>query len=71
MFRPGMHSCSIFNNQHVATRRNRVVKRAQRCAMLRLNVAIVWPELANAGPTMLGYDELKCCDRLAGALRYA
>jgi len=35
--------------------------------MLRSNVGIVWPELANAGPTMLGYVVLKCCDRLAGA----
>ena len=25
-------------------------------------------ELANAGPTILGYVVLKCCDRLAGAL---
>ena len=28
--------------------------------MLRLNVAIVWPELANAGPTLLGYVALRC-----------
>ena len=32
------------------------------------NAAIVWPELANAGPTMLGYVALRGCDRLAGAL---
>ena len=38
------------------------------CDMLRSNVAIVWPEFANAGPTMLGFVVLKCCDRLAGAL---
>ena len=37
--------------------------------MLCRNVAIVWPGLANAGPTMLGYVMLKCCDRLAGACK--
>ena len=37
--------------------------------MLSSNVAIVWPELANVGPSMLEYVALKCCDRLAGALR--
>ena len=31
-----------------------------------INVAIVWPELANAGPTMFGYVVLIFCDRLAG-----
>ena len=36
--------------------------------MLGSNVVIVWPELANAGPTMVGYVALRCCDRLAGAL---
>ena len=42
---------------------------AQQCRdLLRLNVAIVLPELTNvAGPIMLGYVVLKCCDRLAGA----
>ena len=35
--------------------------------MLGSNVVIVWPELANAGPTMVGYVALRCCDRLAGA----
>ena len=39
----------------------------QCCDLLRLNVAIIWPELANAGPTMLGYVALKCCYRLAGS----
>jgi len=33
--------------------------------MLRSNVAIVWPELSNAEPTMLGYAVLQRCDRLA------
>jgi len=39
----------------------------QCCDMLRSNVAIVWPVLANAGPPMLGYVVLRCWDRLAGA----
>ena len=37
------------------------------CDLLSSNVAIVWPEVANAGPTMLGYVASRCCDRLAGA----
>ena len=41
----------------------------QCCNVLRLNVAIVWPELANAGPKMLGYVVLRCCYRLAWALK--
>ena len=40
----------------------------QCCDMLHWNVAIIWPELANAGPTMLGYVVLKCCDCVAGTL---
>ena len=36
----------------------------QCCEMVRSNVVIVWPELANAGSTMLGYVVLKCSDRL-------
>ena len=62
MLRPGMRTSSIFNSQHVATRHNKVAKRTQHVAMLRptccdalrSNVAIVWPELSNAGRTMLG-----------------
>ena len=38
----------------------------QCCDLLRSNVAIVWPELANAEPTS-GYVVLRCCYRLAGA----
>ena len=34
---------------------------------VQMYVAIIWPGLANAGPTMLGYVELKCCNRLVGA----
>ena len=36
--------------------------------LLLSNVVIVWPELVNAGPTMLGCVVLKCCHRLAGSL---
>ena len=43
MLHQHMHACSIFNTQ-------------QCCNMLPQNVAIVSPELANTGPTMLG-----CC----------
>ena len=32
----------------------------QCCDMLRSNVAIIWPNLANAGPTILGYVLWKC-----------
>ena len=39
----------------------------QCCDLLRSNVVIVLPELANAGQ-MLGYAALQCCDRWAGAL---
>ena len=65
-----MRISSIFDTQQVATRRNRVAKTCATCCdMLRQNVAIVWPELANAGPTVLRYVVvLICCDRLAGAL---
>ena len=72
MLRPGTHTNSIFKTQPVATHRNRVAKRAQHvapnnsCDMMRTNVAIISPELANVGPTMLGYVVLKRCDRLAG-----
>ena len=60
MLRLGMGISSIFNSQHVATCYYR-----QCCDLLRSNVAIIWPELANAEPTMLGYVALWCCDRLA------
>ena len=42
----------------------------QCCGMFRSNVAIVWPELANVVPTMLGYVALRCCYRLAGAFNF-
>ena len=37
------------------------------CDKLHSNAEIVWPELPNVGPTMLGYVVLICCDHLAGA----
>ena len=61
MLHPGMRTSSIWNTLDVLTCRNRVAKltqhiRAKQCwDMLCLNVAIVWPELANAEPTMLRY----------------
>ena len=30
-------------------------------------VAIIWPELANVGPTMLRYVAFNCCDRKGGS----
>ena len=66
MLRLCIRTSSIFNSHHVATRCNRVTKRTQHVAPN--NVAIVWPEHANAGPTMLGYVALRCCHRLAWAL---
>ena len=73
MLRPGMRTSSIFNTQHVATGRPnaRNMLCPTSCDMLHSNVAIVWPELANTGPTMLLYVALKCCDLLAGALHEA
>ena len=75
MLRLGMRTTSIFNSQHVATRYNRVAKRVQhvaptmnKCDLLRSNVAIVWPRLANIGPTMLRYVVSRCCNCLAGDL---
>ena len=37
------------------------------CDNLHSNAEIVWPELPNVGPTMLGYVVLICRDHLAGA----
>ena len=74
MLHPGIRISSIFNIQHVATRRNWVAKRMQHvapnieqcCDMSRWNVAIVWLELTNVGQTMFGCVVLICYDRLAG-----
>ena len=65
MLRLGMRTSPIFNSQHVATRCNRVAKRVQHVAPN--NVANVWPELDNVGPTILGYVVLIYSDRLTGA----
>ena len=66
MLRLGMRTCSISTrnmSQHVA------IGWPNACNMLRPTIlrSVVWPELANAWPTMLGYVALRCCYRLAGA----
>ena len=61
MLHPG--TSSIFKTQQQGSQTHPTI-----CDMLRSNVAIVWPELANTGPTMLRQVMLKCCDRQAGAL---
>ena len=73
----GMRTSSIYNLQHAATRRNLLTKRTQRVApnnvatcCVQMLHAIVWPELANVVPTMLGYVALRCCYRLAGAFNF-
>ena len=38
------------------------------CDILCWSFAMVWPELANLGRTMLRYVVLICCDRVAGGL---
>ena len=61
-----MRTISIFNTQHVATLRNRVVKRAQDVAPNDVAMCCAYRlELGNAGLTMLGYVAMVCCDRLA------
>ena len=64
MLRPGI--CLVGFQQGGQTRATCCAQ--QCCDLLRSIVAIVWPELANAGPTMFRYVVLKCCDRLAGVL---
>ena len=61
-------SCPACRNTSQHCGHTRATCCTQQCwDMLRSNDAIVWPELANAGPKMLGCAVLKCCDRLAGA----
>ena len=70
MLRLGMRTSSI-STSHMLQQggQTRATCCAQQCCdMLRSNVVIVWPELANAGPTMLGCVALRCCHRLAAAL---
>ena len=43
----------------------------QCCHLLRSNVGIVWPELANPGPALLEYVALRCRYRLAGTSHLA
>ena len=48
-FGQGMRTSSIFNSQHVGGQTQATCCAQQCCDLLRLNVAIVWRELANAG----------------------
>ena len=62
MMHPGMRTSSIFNTQHVATRRNRVAKRVQHVAPN--NVAICCADMLRSfgrSSQMLGQQ---CCDML-------
>ena len=60
MYRPDMRTSSIFNTQLQQGGQTRATCRAQQCRdMLRSNVA-------NAGPTMLGYDVSKTRTRGRG-----
>ena len=59
----------------LATRCNRVAKCLQHVApnnvaicCVEISVTIVWRELANAGPTSLGYVAFRCCYGSARAL---
>ena len=58
-------TCALVRLQHGGQTRARCCAQ-QFCGLLRSNFAIVWPELANAGPKMLGCVALRCCYRLAG-----
>ena len=73
------HSCALLVwfskpniSQSIATgwpnMSNNMLRPTMLWYVVLINVAIVWLELANAGPAMLGYVVLICCDHLAGAL---
>ena len=70
MLRPVICTSSIFNTHNIATgspnARNMLPPTSLFLGYVVLSVAIVWSKLANAGPTMLRYAALICCDRLAG-----
>ena len=60
-------------SQHVATgwpnlRNMLLLTMLQSVAFKCCHMTFVWLELANAGPTMLGYVALRCCDHLTRAL---
>ena len=50
----------------VAKRANMLARQCCNTCMLHSIVAIVWQEVASAGPTTLGYVVLKCCDHYFG-----
>ena len=56
---------SISNMWQQGSQAHATCRAQQCCDVLHSNVAIVWPELANAELSMLGYVVLKCWDRLA------
>ena len=63
MLRLGMRTCSIFNNtQHVATRRNRVAKRAQH--VVPNSVAICCVQLLPSFDRSFQMLGQQCCDML-------
>ena len=70
ILRLGKRTISIFNSQQQGGQTRATCCARQCCDLLRWNVAIVWPELANAGPTMLGYVVLICCDRFGRDLMH-
>ena len=59
-----------FNSQQQGGQTRATCCARQCCDLLYWNAAIVWPELANAGPTMLGYVVLICCDRFGRYLMH-
>ena len=65
MLCPGMRTSSIFNTQTLATRHNRVAKRAQQVAPN--NAAIRCVEVLQSFNRRLQILDQQCCDRLAGA----
>jgi len=62
MLRPGMCTCSIFNSQDVATRRNRVTKRAQHVAPNK--VVICYVQMLRSFGRSLQMLGQQCCDML-------
>ena len=71
----GIRSSSIFNSQHVATRCNRVAKRVQRVVPNNVGICRV-QMLRSFGRNLQLLSEqcwdmlrIRCCYRLAGALR--
>ena len=62
MLRQGMRTSSIFNTQHVGTRRNRAAKREQHAALS--NVVMCCAELLRSFGWSLQMLSQQCCDLL-------